>query len=207
MKKIKFSLILNFICLLGLIVWPLLINAAQNLEEDSDVDKAFLTPDQNANIEFVEPIKEGWIVSSFGWRTNPFSGKKEFNKGLDFAATKGTDVYAAADGTVVSAVSEYEPESYYGKYILIMHSNKIKTHYSKLDSVLVKKGQAVKAGELIGKVGRTGASRGPHLHFEIYVDDEAQNPTEYIDFKSKTIIKSHFIPKAVKIEQRLNQRP
>jgi len=207
MKKIKFSLIFNFICLLGLIVWPLLINAAQNLEEDSDVDKAFLNSNQNAKIEFVEPVKRGWIVSTFGWRTNPFTDKKEFNKGLDIAAPKGTEVYAVADGTIVSAVSDYEPESYYGKYILIMHSNRIKTHYSKLDSVLVKKGQTVKARELIGKVGRTGLSRGPHLHFEILVNDESKNPTEYIDFKSKKIIKSHFIPKAVKIETKLNQRP
>ncbi len=207
MKKIKFSPIFYFICLLGLIVWPLLINAAQNLEEDSGLDEDFLTLNQNANIEFVEPIKEGWIISAFGERTNPFTGKKEFNKGLDIAAPKGTEVYAAADGTVLSAVSDYEPESYYGKYILIMHSNKIKTHYSKLDSVLVKKGQTVKAGELIGKVGRTGVSRGPHLHFEILVNDDSKNPTEYIDFKSKTIIKTHFIPKEVKIEARLNQRP
>jgi murein DD-endopeptidase MepM/ murein hydrolase activator NlpD len=205
MKKFKFSLIFNFICLLGLIVWPLLINAAQNLEQDSDVDKAFLALNQNTTaIEFVEPIKEGWIISAFGLRTNPFTGNKEFNKGLDIAAPKGTEVYAAADGTVVSAVSDYEPENYYGKYILIMHSNKIKSHYSKLDSVLVKKGQTVKAGELIGKVGSTGRSRGPHLHFEIYVDDDAQNPIEYIDFKSEPIIKSYFIPKAVHIETRLN---
>jgi murein DD-endopeptidase MepM/ murein hydrolase activator NlpD len=196
MKKFKFSLILNFMLLLGLIVLPLLINAAQNLEEDSYVCKAFLNPDQNTKIiEFSEPIKEGWIISTFGWRTNPLTGNKEFNKGLDIAAPKGTEVYAVADGTIVSAVSDYEPESYYGKYILIMHSNKIKTHYAKLDSVLVKKGQTVKAGELIGKVGRTGRSRGPHLHFEIFVDDEAQNPTEYIDFKSESIIKSDSISK------------
>jgi len=195
MKKFKFSLIMNLTILLGLAAWPLLSTAALNLDEGSGPDKVILTLSQNAKIEFVEPIKEGWIVEAFGWRTNPYTGKKEFNKGLDIAASLGTEVYAAADGTVVSAVSDYEPESYYGKYIIIMHTNKIKTHYSKLDSVLVKKGQEVKAGELIGKVGRTGASRGPHLHLEVLVDGESKNPKEYIDFKIKDITESHFSPR------------
>ncbi len=207
MKKLKFLLITSFTILLGLVVWPVLINAALNLDEGSGPNKDFLTLKQNDKIEFVEPIKEGWIVEAFGWRTNPFTGKKEFNKGLDIAASLGTEVYAAADGTVVSAVSDYEPESYYGKYIIIMHTNKIKTHYSKLDSVLVKKGQEVKAGELIGKVGRTGASRGPHLHLEVLVDDESKNPKEYIDFKIKDITESHFLPETVQTDTGLNHLP
>ncbi len=207
MKKFKFSLISSLTILLGLMVWPLLSNGALNLDEGSGLDRVILTLSQNAKIEFVEPIKEGWIVSGYGWRKNPFTGEKEFNKGLDIAATIGTEVYASADGTVVSAVSDYEPESYYGKYILIKHSNKIKTHYSKLDSVLVKKGQAVKAGELIGKVGMTGASRGPHLHLEVLVDDESKNPAEYIDFKIKSIVKSHFLPEKVQTETSLNHLP
>jgi murein DD-endopeptidase MepM/ murein hydrolase activator NlpD len=193
MKKYRPLSTWSLLCLLGLFLLPLLSNPGQNVE--------------NKDIEFELPIKKGWITSDYGWRINPFTGKKEFHKGLDIAAPKGADVFTAADGTVLSAVSDYEQNSFYGKYILIMHTDKVRTHYSKLDSVLVRKGQTVKIGEVIGKVGSTGQSRGPHLHFEILVNDESKNPTEYIDFKSKAIIKSHFIPKVDKIETRLNQRP
>jgi murein DD-endopeptidase MepM/ murein hydrolase activator NlpD len=171
MRKSKFLLIFVSICILGLFLYLLASKAARNSVKGVDV------------IEFVKPVKKGFVASSFGWRKNPFTGEKEFHKGIDIAAQKGTDVYAAAEGTVVSAVSDYVPDSVPGKHVLIMHSKKIKTFYSKLDSVLVKEGQTVKAGELIGKIGTSGVSKGPHLHFEVLVDDVAQNPAKYIGSK------------------------
>ena len=154
MKKLRPLSTWSLLCLLGLFLMPLLSNSGQNTEKTSNVSEALSKHAQNKDIEFVLPIKNGWITSDYGWRTNPFTGKKEFHKGLDIAAPKGAEVYAAADGTVLSAVSEYEQDSFYGRYILIEHTDTVKTHYSKLDSVLVKKGQTVKAGELIGKVGK-----------------------------------------------------
>jgi murein DD-endopeptidase MepM/ murein hydrolase activator NlpD len=183
MKKSKFLLIFVSICILGLFLYLLASKAARNSVKGVNADEAFSSSNQDKDIEFVKPVKKGFVASSFGWRKNPFTGKKEFHKGIDIAAPKGAEVYAAAEGTVVSAVSDYEPDSVPGKHVLIMHSKKIKTFYSKLDSVLVKEGQTVKAGELIGKIGTSGVSKGPHLHFEVLVDDVAQNPAKYIGSK------------------------
>ncbi len=183
MKKSSFLLIIALICAVELLLWPKAGNAAKNSEKGFHAGGVFSTYNQDKDIEFVKPVKKGFVASVFGWRKNPLTGEKEFHKGLDIAAQKGTHVYAASEGTVESAVSDYEPDCFHGRYIIIIHSKRIKTLYSKLDSVLVKECQTVRAGEIIGKIGSTGLSKGPHLHFEILVDGAPQDPTEYIGSK------------------------
>lgn len=114
---------------------------------------------------------------------NPFTKKIVHHNGIDIAAPNGTEVYAAAKGKVKSAVVDYEKNKGPGKHIVIQHTARFETFYSHLDDVLVKEGQEIKAGEIIGKVGTTGMSTGNHLHFEIRQNGEVQDPKNYIDFK------------------------
>lgn len=102
------------------------------------------------------------VSSRFGPRADPFSHKRRMHKGVDFAAPKGAPVAAPLPGKVVSAGCE----SGYGNTILIQHPNGLQTRYGHLDAIHVQKGQEVAGGQIIGTVGDTGRSTGPHLHFE-----------------------------------------
>lgn len=115
--------------------------------------------------------------SGFGNRKDPFTGGRAFHSGLDFAATTGTNVFSAADG-VVSFVGE---RSGYGKVVEISHGNGLVTRYAHLSSYLAKAGQRVATGTPIAKVGSTGRSTGPHLHFEVRRGDEALDPRLFLE--------------------------
>jgi len=119
---------------------------------------------------------EGWISSRFGYRTSPFTGKREFHKGLDISAPKGTPIYAPAKGTI-NFVGRH---SGYGLTVGISHGSGINTKYAHLSSVAVKKGQTVTRGELVAYVGNTGRSTGPHLHYEVRLNGVPVNPSRYI---------------------------
>lgn len=114
----------------------------------------------------------GTITSPFGWRSNPFGGAPEFHQGLDIAAPSGTTVTAAAAGTVIMA----QWYGGYGNYILIDHGGGYSTGYGHLSAIYVSNGQFVKRGQAIGAVGSTGASTGPHLHFEVRIDGKPVDP-------------------------------
>ncbi len=114
----------------------------------------------------------GTITSPFGWRSNPFGGSPEFHQGLDIAAPSGTTVTAAAGGTVIMA----QWYGGYGNYILIDHGGGYSTGYGHLSAIYVSNGQSLKRGQAIGAVGSTGASTGPHLHFEIRIDGKPVDP-------------------------------
>ncbi|HEY1653505.1 MAG TPA: peptidoglycan DD-metalloendopeptidase family protein [Candidatus Tumulicola sp.] len=114
----------------------------------------------------------GPITSPFGWRSNPFGGSPEFHQGLDIAAPSGTTVTAAASGTVIMA----QWYGGYGNYILLDHGGGYSTGYGHLSAIYVSNGQAVKRGQAIGAVGSTGASTGPHLHFEVRIDGKPVDP-------------------------------
>jgi murein DD-endopeptidase MepM/ murein hydrolase activator NlpD len=114
----------------------------------------------------------GTITSPFGWRSNPFGGSPEFHQGLDIAAPSGTTVTAAAGGTVIMA--QWYGGS--GNYILIDHGGGYSTGYGHLSAIYVSNGQSVKRGQAIGAVGSTGASTGPHLHFEVRIDGKPVDP-------------------------------
>ncbi len=118
----------------------------------------------------------GTITSPFGPRPNPFGGGMEFHQGLDIAASTGTPVTAAAAGTVISA-GWYGG---YGNYVLIDHGGGMATGYGHLSQIFVSAGQQVQRGQAIGAVGSTGASTGPHLHFEVRISGKPVDPAAYL---------------------------
>ncbi|GJL81171.1 MAG: hypothetical protein DHS20C01_08050 [marine bacterium B5-7] len=122
------------------------------------------------------PVKSGWISSLFGYRTDPFSGKKAFHTGLDIAGRRGSPIQAAAAGVVKFAGKN----SGYGKSVVIQHANGYSTRYAHTDSVLVSVGQRVEKGEPIATVGSSGRSTGPHLHFEVIKNGRRVNPKEFL---------------------------
>lgn len=124
----------------------------------------------------IRPLEGGHITSSFGFRQSPFSDKREFHSGVDFAAPVGTPVMATADGVVVSA-------GYmggFGKCVEIDHGMGIVTRYGHLDAFSVKTGLKVARGDIIGKVGNTGRSTGPHLHYEVRLNGSPVNGERYL---------------------------
>lgn len=122
------------------------------------------------------PVANARIGSPFGWRIDPFTGRNALHTGLDFQATIGTPIMAAAGGVVVTA--ETHPE--YGNMIEIDHGNGLVTRYGHTSKFLVKKGDLVKRGQVIALVGSTGRSTGPHLHFEVLVQGTQQDPQKFL---------------------------
>lgn len=119
------------------------------------------------------------LVSGFGKRVNPFHKGMYKHEGIDFAAARGTEVLAAADGEVVTANAS-DLQAGYGNIIEIRHGNGFSTRYAHLENVNVKRGQRVTKGMLIGTVGNSGGSMAPHLHYEIIRDNESVDPALYI---------------------------
>ncbi len=118
----------------------------------------------------------GYISSGFGWRVSPFTGMREFHKGIDVVARPGTPVVATADGVVIFAGRF----GGYGNTVIISHRNGFRTLYAHLRKIVVKRGQRVRRGQVIGTVGSTGLSTGPHLHYEVRYRGKALNPRNYI---------------------------
>lgn len=142
----------------------------------------------NQLIEDAEYIKEkynlrhsitGTVTSIFGVRESDNKIVTPYHSGIDVAANKGTNIYASIGGEVIAAATD----NAYGKYIMI-ETDEIVTLYAHCSELKVKKGQKVKQGELIGKVGSTGWSTGPHLHFEIRLDGRLVNPADVLDYSN-----------------------
>ena len=129
-----------------------------------------------ASTPSIAPIK-GPVTSKFGPRISPFTGRKTLHAGLDIGAPRGREVKAPAKGKVV--VAAYDARM--GNFIRIDHKYGIETTYGHLSKILVKYGQSVTRGDVIGLVGNTGKfSTGPHLHYQVAVNDKVVNPTQYI---------------------------
>jgi len=118
----------------------------------------------------------GILTSSFGWRADPFTQEQEFHKGIDIAAGWGSPVVATADGSVIAI----NTDKMLGRSITISHGFGVTTVYAHLNKVLVRIGQKVKRRDIIGEVGNTGKALGPHLHYEVHLNDRAMNPYSYI---------------------------
>ena len=118
----------------------------------------------------------GPITSSFGEREDPFNGEGAFHAGIDISSPFGTPVHATADGTVISAGME----SGYGREVQIDHGNGIDTMYGHLSGFAVTAGQQVTEGQVIGYVGMSGRSTGPHLHYEVRIHSTPVNPHRYL---------------------------
>lgn len=122
------------------------------------------------------PITKGWLSSPYGNRADPFTGKKDWHQGIDFAALSGTEVIATAAGVVTTV----GVKSGYGKFIEINHGDGYSTRYAHNKELLVKKGDMIKKGQVIAKVGNTGRSTGPHVHYEVMRNGRKLNPYRYI---------------------------
>ncbi|MCL2026013.1 MAG: M23 family metallopeptidase [Leptospirales bacterium] len=141
-----------------------------------DIDDIYSFHDkQDIPNDYIIPA-DGKISSQYGTRNDPLSNKKKFHAGIDIAAKKGTPVYASSSGEVKTSTFN---NNGYGNLIVIEHGNAITTWYGHLDERLVKINQKVKKGELIGKVGSTGRSTGPHLHFEIRKGADSLDPEKF----------------------------
>jgi murein DD-endopeptidase MepM/ murein hydrolase activator NlpD len=152
-------------------------------------DRAFyrFTPEDDAITDYYDakgesarkllmktPINGARLSSSFGMRRHPISGYNKLHRGTDFAAATGTPIYAAGNGSIVKAGTN----GGYGKYVRIRHANGYETAYAHLSGYGkgIKAGASVRQGDVIGYVGSTGASTGPHLHYEVLLDGEHIDP-------------------------------
>jgi murein DD-endopeptidase MepM/ murein hydrolase activator NlpD len=130
-----------------------------------------------SNTPSIWPVAGTSARSGFGVRRNPFGGRStEFHKGQDISAPMGTPVIATADGTVTIAGWQRG----YGQVVYVDHGNGLSTRYGHLSRIDVLEGQTVTRGQLLGRVGSTGRSTGPHLHYEVRVDGQPTNPMRYL---------------------------
>jgi murein DD-endopeptidase MepM/ murein hydrolase activator NlpD len=126
------------------------------------------------------PVENGYLSSTFGYRTDPFNGKQDFHSGIDFTAPTGTPITAVAPGVVTSASLTHD----YGNLIEINHGERFATRYAHNKINLVNVGDVVKKGQIIALVGSTGRSTAPHVHFEVYKNGRVVDPATYLQTAS-----------------------
>jgi murein DD-endopeptidase MepM/ murein hydrolase activator NlpD len=122
------------------------------------------------------PVNQGWISSYFGMRPDPFSGRKAFHRGIDFAGQKGAEIVAVAAGVVTWSRERYG----FGKMVEINHGGGYVTRYAHNQENLVEVGDTVQKGQAIALMGSSGRSTGPHLHFEVLKDGRPVNPITFV---------------------------
>jgi len=146
------------------------VHCIPGISFDGTVRAFFLTP------TFRYPLPVGVVTSSFGMRKNPVTGNLVFHHGIDLAAPRGTPVSACADGTVT--YTGYD--AIYGNHIILKHDGGRESIYGHLQTIKIELHDRVKSGTIIGTVGSTGQSTGPHLHFELHENGIAKNPAGFI---------------------------
>jgi len=127
------------------------------------------------------PVEKGWMSSRFGHRTDPISGNRAWHNGVDFAGKNGSDVISVAAGVVVYA----DVRNGYGKMVEINHGGGYSTRYGHHKDLTVKSGDIVRKGEVIGLMGSSGRSTGPHVHFEVFKNGRVVDPSTYIHRASR----------------------
>ncbi len=156
----------------------------QNAEQDLKLYDNDLRALRASTLEFVRRRAhtpsiwptEGWVSSGFGNRRHPVTGEPNFHEGIDIAGITGTPVRATADGVVVVA----RRWGSFGLTVVIDHEYGLRTLYGHLSRILVKPGQRVSKGQEIGRMGSTGLSTGPHLHYEVHLNGRPVNPLRYL---------------------------
>jgi murein DD-endopeptidase MepM/ murein hydrolase activator NlpD len=122
------------------------------------------------------PVTSGYVSSQFGNRTDPFTGRRAFHKGVDFAGREGAEVVAVASGVVIWSGERYG----YGQLVEINHGNGYVTRYAHNVDNLVMVGDTVRRGQVIARMGETGRATGPNLHFEVLLNDRPVDPLTYV---------------------------
>lgn len=150
----------------------------QSKSFDEILGLAKMQKDRLLHIPSIQPVANkdlSRVASGYGTRIDPIYGNLRMHNGMDFTAKTGTDVYATGDGVVTWA----DWRQGFGNCVIIDHGYGFETLYAHLDEYVAKNGQNVKRGELIAKVGNTGKSTGPHLHYEVHVKGRPDNPAKY----------------------------
>jgi len=132
-----------------------------------------------ASIPAIQPISNKTLTrlaSGFGRRMHPIYRVPKMHTGMDFTAPRGTEIYATGNGVIKAAISARRG---YGKHVIVNHGYGYSTLYAHMNKLIVKVGQKVKRGEVIGYVGNSGASVGPHLHYEVMKNDIKINPVNF----------------------------
>ena len=124
-----------------------------------------------------KPVKNAAFTSGYGVRSDPFAGRAAMHAGIDLAGASGTPIYATADGTISEAGWN---SGGYGNLVKVDHGRGIETRYGHLSGMIVRAGQRVQRGQLIGRMGSTGRSTGSHLHYEVRIEGRAVNPIPFM---------------------------
>jgi len=154
---------------------PVPIEETDVEDDESNPPEAVSYEYPELNFEYAAPL-EGSVTSGFGYRIHPITKKRSFHYGIDIGATTDTDIVSFADGTV--ELTGYN--SVYGNYLFIRHKNGILTFYGHCSKIIATEGQLVKLGDTVAKVGSTGWSTGPHLHFEVRSGETVLDPSHYV---------------------------
>lgn len=148
---------------IGAGIWP-----TKTSEPPSDCSTESYLPIE----KLTQPVVGYVVTSRYGWRTDPFTKKRDFHTGIDLAVMQGTLIFPVLPGIVQK--TDYNDS--YGNYVVVIHKNGLSTKYCHMQYVFVRQGQMVTTGDVIGTVGQTGAATGPHLHFELLYNDKKYNP-------------------------------
>lgn len=127
------------------------------------------------------PITWGWLSSKYGYRSDPFTGKRTWHGGVDLAGKEGSDIIAVAAGVVTWAAERYG----YGNLVQIDHGDGLVTRYAHAKTIQVEVGDVVQKGQVVALMGSTGRSTGPHVHFEVIRNGKSENPVKYIQRASR----------------------
>lgn len=154
------------------------LNRLARFEVDKFDEALLALKDKKRKLDHMPTIMptEGWLSRGFGMKPNPFTGASQMHRGLDIANHRGTPVVATGDGKIKRAGKN----GGMGKMVYINHGFGFATRYAHLDKINVKVGQKVKRGDVIGLMGSTGYSTGPHLHYEVIKNGKSQNPYKHI---------------------------
>lgn len=147
------------------------------------MDRGAAAPTPNVSIPSRVPLDGFRLSSTYGMRNHPVTGGRRAHNGIDMAAPTGTPIRAAADGIVGKA----DWFGAYGLYVQIDHGAAMETRYAHMSRLNVAQGQPVRKGEIIGYVGSTGRSTGPHLHYEVRIAGKAVNPIPYMQASEQTV--------------------
>ena len=152
---------------------------AQSRSFDDVLDLAKQKREMLLTIPAIQPVRNEDLkrmASGYGYRIHPIYKVRKFHYGMDFSAPTGTEIFATGDGVIEEVKRQYNG---YGRHVVVRHGFGYQTLYAHMSKILVKEGQRVKRGEVIGLVGNTGTSVAPHLHYEVHKDGKKVNPAHY----------------------------